>query len=259
MQKNLTKAKIKAGQVAVGTFLNINHPRLVELCGYTGYDFVIVDAEHGPADYEIVEDLVRAAEVTGITPLCRIAQNVRQVILRYLDEGVMGAQIPMVNTKEDAQAVVQAVKYYPEGIRGLASVRAARYGVMESFPEYVKQANEELMVIVQVETMQAVNNLEEILSVPGIDVVFVGPTDLAASMGYAGDFNRPEVQEVLYRVLRQIRDAGVAPGTLALGGVEGSKKLIDLGVQYLVPSATGFMVAGGRNYLKQMGLGREVK
>lgn len=258
MQKNLTKAKIKAGQVAVGTFLNINHPRMAELIGYSGFDFVIFDAEHGPLDYETTESLVRGAELTGVTPLARIAQNVRQVILRFMDVGVMGAMIPMVNTKEEAEAAVQAVKYYPEGIRGLAAVRAARYGVMESFPEYVKTANEETMVIVQAETVQAVNNLPEILSVPGIDVCFVGPTDLAASMGYAGDFNRPEVQDMLYKAIRTIRDAGVAPGTLAMGGVDGSKKLIDAGVQYLVPSASGFMVAGSRNFLKQLGLGRQV-
>lgn len=257
MQKNLTKAKIKAGEVAVGTFLNINHPRLVELIGFSGYDFVIFDAEHGPLDYEPAEGMVRAAELTGVTPLARIAQNVPQVLLRFLDVGIMGAQIPMVNTKADAENVVRACKYPPVGMRGLASVRAANYGVMESFPDYVKAANEEVLVIVQVETMQAVNNLEEILSVPGLDVVFVGPTDLASSMGYSGDFNRPEVQEMLHRVLRHIREAGVAPGTLALGGVDGSKQLIDLGVQYLVPSATGFIVSGSRKFLKDIGLGRQ--
>ncbi|MHB1134406.1 MAG: HpcH/HpaI aldolase family protein, partial [Chloroflexota bacterium] len=239
MLKNETKAKMKAGEVAVGTFLNINHPRLVELCGYTGYDFVILDAEHGPADYEVVEGMVRAAELTGITPLVRIAQNVPQVILRFLDEGCMGAQIPMVNTKAEAELVVRACKYPPEGIRGLAGVRPARYGVMGSMPQYVDEANREMLVIVQVETMQAVGNLQEILSVPGIDVVFIGPTDLASSMGYKGNFNEPAVQDQLFKLIREIRAAGIAPGTLALGGVEGSKKLIDAGVQYLVPSATG--------------------
>ncbi|MCL4465075.1 MAG: aldolase/citrate lyase family protein [Chloroflexi bacterium] len=257
MLKNETKAKIKAGGVAVGTFLNVNHPRLVELCGYTGYDFAIFDAEHGPADYEVVEGLVRAAELTGITPLVRIAQNVPQVILRYLDEGCLGAQIPMVNTRADAEAVVKACKYPPAGIRGLAGVRPARYGVMEPMPQYVDQANEEVMVIVQAETMQAANNLAEILAVPGIDVIFIGPTDLASSMGYKGDFNRPEVQDQLFKMIKQIRDAGVAPGTLALGGVAGSKNLVDAGVQYLVPSATGLMVAAGRQFLKDIGLGRK--
>ncbi|MHB1415972.1 MAG: HpcH/HpaI aldolase family protein, partial [Chloroflexota bacterium] len=226
MQENLTKEKIKAGQVVVGTFMNVNHPRIIELCGYTGYDFIIIDAEHGPADYEPVEDLIRAAELTGITPLVRIAQNVQQVILRYLDLGAMGAQIPMVNTKAEAEAVVRACKYPPEGARGLAGVRAAHYGVMESFPEYVKQANQEMLVIVQVETVQAVSNLKEILSVPGIDIVFVGPTDLASSMGYSGQFTRPEVQEELYRIFAEIRNAGLAPGTIAMGGLEGTKKLI---------------------------------
>jgi 4-hydroxy-2-oxoheptanedioate aldolase len=236
--------------------LNINHPRLAELIGYSGFDFVIFDAEHGPLDYETTEGLVRAAELTGVTPLARIAQNVRQVILRFMDVGVMGAMIPMVNTKEEAEAVVQWVKYPPEGVRGLAAVRAARYGTMEAFPEYVKSANEETMVIVQAETVQAIENLPEIVTVPGIDVIFIGPTDLASSMGYSGDFNRPEVQEMLSRGIRTIRDAGIAPGTLAMGGVDGSKKLIDQGVLYLVPSATGFMVSGSRGFLKQMGLGR---
>ncbi len=256
MQKNQTKAKIKAGGVAVGTFLNINHPRLAELIGLSGYDFVILDAEHGPLDYETTEGMVRACELTGVTPLTRIAQNVRQVILRFLDVGVMGAMIPMVNTKQEAEQVVQWVKYPPVGVRGLAAVRAADYNTRGSFPEYVKQANEETMVIIQAETVQALENLSEILTVPGLDVVFIGPTDLASSMGYSGDFNRPEVMDALYKGLRQIRDAGVAPGTLAVGGVEGAKKLMDMGVQYLVPSATGFLVSGSRKFLQDIGKGR---
>ncbi len=133
-----------------------------------------------------MENMVRAAEVSGTAPFARIGLGVQQNILRFLDAGVIGAQIPLVNTGEQARAVVEAVKYPPLGKRGLAGVRAGSFGILESMGDYVASANRETLVIVQVETTEALDNLDDIIAVDGVDVIFLGPSDLSSSMGYTG-------------------------------------------------------------------------
>ncbi len=197
MRKNLTKEKILQGKVAYGVFVPLYSPIIIEMLGHIGFDFAIIDAEHSPLDPLACEQMVRAAECSNITPLIRVAENVRQNILRYLDVGAQGVQLPMVNRRAEAEAVVESVKYPPEGKRGLAGVRAANYGLTGPLGDYVKEANRETMVIVQVETLQAVDNLKEILAVKGTDVVFIGPTDLSSVMGYPGQTSHPEVLKMV--------------------------------------------------------------
>ena len=202
MWVNRAKAKLQAGESIRGVFINLDSIQAVELCGLLGFDFCLIDAEHAPFGPQYVEQMIRAADVSGMTPLVRVAQNERQVILRYLDVGAQGVQIPMVNTAAQAQAVVEAVKYTPLGKRGLASVtRASRWGVGINVPDYVARANEETMVIVQVETQEALDNLDAILAVPHIDLVFVGPTDLSQSFGVPGQPTHPRVVAALEAVL----------------------------------------------------------
>ena len=159
MRKNLVKEKLKAGETVLGVFCNVNSPPIVEVLGLLGFDFVIIDSEHGPMDLESCEHMVRAAENTGITPIIRVALNLQQLILRNLDMGALGVQMPLINNKADAQAVVDSVKYPPIGKRGLAPVRVADYGLTEPLGEYVKKANEETLVVIHAETMEAVRNL----------------------------------------------------------------------------------------------------
>ena len=232
MQTNLTKAKIKAGKPALGVMLNFPSPAVVEVCGYAGLDFIVIDAEHGPMDPETTESMVRAAELTGITPLARIGQNVQQYILRYLDAGVMGVQMPWVNTKADAEAVIRSVKYTPIGKRGLAGVRVAQYGLTAPLPQYIQQANQETMIITQVETVEAVETLPQVLELEPIDVIFIGPTDLSVSMGFPGRPSEPVVQAAIDSVIKQSLEAGKAVGTIARDS-EHAKQLIDKGVTYL--------------------------
>ncbi|MBI2939727.1 MAG: hypothetical protein HYY04_04750 [Chloroflexi bacterium] len=248
MRQNSLKARLKAGQPVLGAFINFNSPTAVEVCGIAGLDFIIFDGEHGPLDPETCEHMIRAAEVAGITPIIRVAQNVQQVILRYLDIGAMGVQLPMTNTLADIQAAVQAVKYLPIGRRGLAGVRAADYGLRGSFASYVKQANEEMLLITHVETVEGVRNVKEMLSVPEVDVVFIGPTDLSNSLGYPGQFDHPVVAETIERVKNEIIASGKAAGTIARDGAA-AKALIARGFTYLASGVTGLLASAVRQYV----------
>jgi len=249
MRKNSTKEKIKQGGVAYGVFMTGYGPTTVEMLGHIGFDFVILDAEHSPIDIESCENMVRAAESANITPLIRVAINIRQNILRYLDTGAMGVQIPMVENKEDAQAVVESVKYPPEGQRGLAGVRAADYGIPRPLGEYVKDANRETMTIVQIETVKAAGNIKEILTVPGIDVFFIGPNDLSSAMGYPGQQNHPEVQKLISYLVNEIRAAGKAAGTTAYD-FDLLKKNKERGFQYICYGLGPMLMRAGKEYLQ---------
>jgi 4-hydroxy-2-oxoheptanedioate aldolase len=249
MRKNLTKEKIKAGETAYGVFVNVASPPIVEVIGHIGFDFVLIDAEHGPLDIETCENMVRAADNVNITPLIRVAMNIQQNILRYLDIGALGVQLPLLNNKADVESVVRAVRYRPEGRRGLASVRANSYGLAGPLGEYVKEANRENMVITQIETMEAVENLKEILTVPGIDVVFIGPSDLSAAMGYPGQVKHPEVQEMINHLAKEIHTAGKALGTVAYD-LDTLRQRKEQGFQFIVHSLVPMMVKSGREYLQ---------
>lgn len=249
MRKNLTKEKINAGKTAYGVFVNMGCPAIVEILGLIGFDFVVFDAEHGPMGVESCEHMVRAADNVNITPIIRVAVNTPQNILRYLDIGALGVQMPMINTKADAESVLRAVKYPPEGRRGLAGVRVADYGLTGPLGDYVKEANQETMVIIHVETMQAVDNLKETLCIPGVDVIFIGPTDLSSAMGYPGQVNHPEVQKMIDNLVKEIRTAGKAAGTVAYD-LDALRKRKEQGFQYIAYIIGQMIVKSGREYLE---------
>jgi len=249
MRKNQAKEKLLSGGTIYGVFCNFHSPMIVELIGYIGFDFVLVDAEHGPAEVESCEHMVRAADSVRIPIFIRVAMNIRQNILRYLDIGAQGVQLPMVNTRAEAEAVVQAVKYPPQGRRGLAAMRAADYGLKMPLKDYTIMANKENLIVVQVETMEAVKNLNDILAVEGIDVFFIGPTDLSSSMGHAGQANHPEVQATIEKLVREIRAAGRVAGTIAYDN-EALAKAKERGFQYIVHNVIPMMAKSGREYLE---------
>ena len=249
MRKNLTKAKINAGETAYGVFINMGCPSLVEIVGHIGFDFALFDAEHSPMDLETCENMVRAADSANITPIIRVAINIQQNILRYMDAGALGVVMPMLNTKADAEAVVRSVRYRPEGRRGLAGVRANNWGITGPQGDYVKEANQENLVITQIETLEAVENLDEILTIPGIDVVFIGPNDLSVAMGYPGQVNHPEVQEMIEGLVKKIRTAGKAAGTVAYD-FDTLKKCQERGFQFITYNIVPMLVKSGREYLQ---------
>ena len=249
MRKNQAKEKLLGGGTIYGVFCNLYSPMIVELIGHIGFDFVLVDAEHGPAGVESCEHMVRGADSVGVPLFIRIAMNIRQNILRYLDIGSQGVQLPMINTKEEAEGVVQAVKYPPQGRRGLAAIRAADYGLKMSLKDYTLMANHELLTVVQIETVEAMKNLKEILTVDGIDVFFIGPTDLSTSMGYTAQANHPEVQAAIDEIVNLIRASGKIAGTIAYTD-EALNKAKERGFQYIVHGVIPMMVKSGREYLE---------
>ena len=249
MRNNPVKEKILNGGTAYGVFCNLHSPMIIELVSHTGFDFALIDAEHGPVGVESCEHMVRAADSVGLPTFVRIAMNIRQNILRYLDIGTLGVMLPQINTRAEAEAVVEAVKYPPQGRRGLAAVRAADYGLTTSLKEYTIKANQETLVAVQIETMDAVNNLDEFLSIEGIDVFFIGPSDLSASMGYVGEPTHPEAQAMIEKLVHRIRTAGKVAGTVAYTH-EALAKAKERGFQFIVHSVIGMITKSGREYLE---------
>lgn len=205
---NKLKEKLRNGQNVYGTFAFAGEPAFVEIMGRAGLDFVLIDTEHTPNPVERVEHLIRAAEASGITPLVRVNNNHHTPILTALDAGARGIVVPSVNTAEQAQAVVRSARYAPQGERGLAGiVRAAHYG-FTPLADYVERANEETLIMVQVEHVEAVRNLDEILAVDGIDAIFIGPMDLSQSMGLTGQLEHPEFRRTIHDIITRGRAAG---------------------------------------------------
>ena len=210
-------ALLRGNRPLLGTFIGLPAPALVEMCGHAGLDFVIIDNEHGPAGVESTESMIRAARAAGVIPVVR---TLEPDILRMLDIGASGVQVPQVNTPEQAARIVAAAKYPPTGARGAAfSTRAAGYGFFGG-DGHVRNSNEGTAVIVMTETRTAIANLDAILAVPGIDAVFFGPNDLSFSFGHPGEMQHPEVVGAIEHGIARALAAGVAPGVLALTPAE---------------------------------------
>lgn len=206
--RNAVKEKLAAGKPAKGMFYCNSQPSYVEMVGYSGMDFVVIDTEHGPNGMETVEALIRAAEVSGMATFVRVSENSPSLILRALDLGAGGVVVPQVNTAAGAAAAVKAAKYAPQGERGVAGiVRAARYGNVP-LADYLEYSNANTMILTQVEHVEAVANLDEILAVEGLDGILIGPSDLSQSMGVTGQFDNEELRQVIADIIRR----GVAAG-----------------------------------------------
>lgn len=238
MLENAFKEKVKRGEFALGSFVNFYAPALVEIIGYSGLDFIVIDDEHGAFSYPQIEELIRSAEVAGITPFVRVSYD-NSAIQKALDRGAKGVQVPMVNNKADAEAVVKKAKYPPMGSRGTAySHRAARFGSY-SGNAYLEAADQNTFIIVHIETPEAVANFTDIVSVPGIDAVFVGPTDLSVSMGYKVEGpSHPAVQSVIQDLFRKGRETGTIMGTVAGNPVDIGKCITE-GLNFATVVASG--------------------
>jgi 4-hydroxy-2-oxoheptanedioate aldolase len=215
MINNAMKAKMKAGDPVVGIFVSIESPTTVELLGLAGVDFVMIDSEHNPIAPNEAANMFRAAEAIGVPALARIGENTQQVIAKFMDAGCLGPMTPMVNNAEQAKSVVDSVKYPPVGKRGLASVRANRYGMEGPSGDYVVRANEETVVVVQIETLEGIENADEIIATDGVDVVFLGPTDLSVALGVPGQSKHQIVLDAIEALTTKVVDAGKVAGTIA--------------------------------------------
>ena len=249
MRTNTTKAKLAEGKVVYGAIVSRFAPDIVEIFGAIGYDFVMIDCEHGPMDLDQVEHMVRAAESFDITPIARIPNHEDSTILRFLDRGVQGIIVPHINTREDAESIVKAARYYPDGHRGSAeSGRAHDYGMAVDSASWI---NSQVMVIPMIEETQAVDNLDEILGVPGVDVLHVAAGDLGQSMGNPG---REAVRKVMSEVLPRIRAAGknVGAGGNSPADAAGVGEFIKLGANFITVSSQGLLRLAGIDFRQRV-------
>ncbi len=215
MIKNILRAKLDEGQTVYGSFFIFSDPTLAEFVANLDWDFLIFDGEHGSVTPDDVGNLSRACELHGVTPLARSPGTEPHLVNRFLDAGAHGVMFPMVESREKALEAVRAVKYPPRGRRGLGVARPSDFLTAISGEDFIPLANEQTMVITQVETQAAVETLEDVLSLQGIDIVFLGPLDLSTDLGFPGQFDHPQVKDVIERVARKVVESGKVLGTFA--------------------------------------------
>jgi 4-hydroxy-2-oxoheptanedioate aldolase len=226
-------------------------PELVEILGYLGFDAVFVDGEHGVIGPGRALEMVRAADAAGVATITRVPSSEPSTILGYLETGTDGVIVPHVCSAEDARRAVQAVKYAPLGLRGAHSAtRAACYGATEGAADYFARMNREMVVGVMIEDRAALDNLGEILGVPGLDLCLIGPGDLSVSMGYPGQPYHPKVQQEVDRAMKAVRAAGIAAGTVAGDGHE-TRQLFERGFSFALVTAMKLRMNGARDLLEQ--------
>lgn len=246
MQHNLAKKKLATGKPISVVAPGYSSAGLVELLGRMGFDGIFIDCEHGPAGWEEVENMVRAAELVDATPIVRVQSNDPSTITRALDRGAGGVQVPHINTRAQAEAAVRAAKFAPLGHRGYAGGRSA-LGVKGNFTNH---ANEETMVVAMLEEVEALKNLDDILKVEHIDAFFIAPGDLSQSMGYPGHLDHPDVQAAVHDAVRRTRDAGRAPGVLTTNAAS-ARRYLDLGALLIYVSLASLLQPGARDFLSE--------
>lgn len=202
---NRLKAALIEGRPVFGLLSSIPSPLVVEMIGYAGYDFVILDTEHVGVDPETLENMIRAAECAGITPLVRVPSAAPEPILRALDSGAQGIVVARVGHRRTAEQAVAASRYHPLGTRGISGGRTTGFGTI-ALADYLALANREIAVVAMIEDRDGVANIDEIASVPGIDLVLEGAIDLSQSLGVPGDAQHPAVQQALQHVAARCRE-----------------------------------------------------
>jgi 4-hydroxy-2-oxoheptanedioate aldolase len=210
VRPNTVKRLLQEGKPAVGTWLGLGSTLAAEWLAHLGFDWLNIEQEHGAIDITLTQGLLQAISTTDVIPLIRIPWKSPDYCKRALDAGAYGLFVPNINTREEAELMVKAMKYPPQGIRGLGGSRRTLYGGAD----YTKHANDEIMVILMIESAEGVRNAEDILSVPGVDACFVGPNDLAISLGLDPtlDPKFPEYEEAIAKILSACKKYGVAPG-----------------------------------------------
>ncbi len=227
---NAFKKALKEGKPQIGLWSSLGSNMVAEGIAHSGFDWILLDTEHSPNELPGLVSQLQAMKGGTATPIVRPAWNDAVLVKRLLDIGVQSLLFPFVQTPEEAKRAVAATRYPPHGIRGVATTaRASNFGRVK---DYLKKANDEICVLVQVETMEAIGRLREIASVDGVDGVFIGPSDLAASMGHLGNFQHADVQKVITAAIGEIRAAGKAGGYLTGVEDEARKRLAE-GYQFV--------------------------
>lgn len=252
MRKNLVKEKIRAGQPTFGIGGSpLLSPDLVEFFGYLGFDWLFIDLEHYPVDLETLANVTRASEVAGIVPFARVPKTQdHELILRYLETGMMGIITSFSSTRQDIEFAVSAVKYPPLGCRSAGLMRGARWGVGQPSAEYYEAANRESMVIALVEEKEGVDNLDEILSVEGLDAACIAPADLSLTLGLPDQYDHPEVAKLLDQGRRKILASRKALMITVQDG-DAAREWVKAGALMVRVKAQGLLASACETWLKK--------
>lgn len=249
---NRTRAKLLNGEVTIGGGVNFYAPVVVELYGAMGFDWAWIDCEHGSSNDSETENMVRAAELYDLTPIVRVPNAEASTILRFLDRGAQGIVVPHISSKKEAEAVVEAARYFPLGQRSSSTGgRTNRLGGGLPPAEYYEVSNRETLVIAMAETPEAVQNIRQIAAVPGIDGVLVGSSDLTQAMGMAG---AEEVDAAIEKVIDGVRAegkvVGVAGAGMSIDNIDRYRYFAGRGVQLLFAGVQDFVRRSGLEFLQ---------
>jgi len=250
---NPFKKAIAGARPALGCWISSASPVTAEAMGFAGYDFLVLDSEHAPADMSEIMGMLRAVAGTPAAPVTRVPWNDMVMIKRVLDAGAQTLLLPFVQDAGEAARAVAHMRYPPHGVRGVAgTTRASRYGLVR---DYANRAGDELFLIVQIETAAALAQLPKIAAVPGVDSIFIGPSDLAASMGHLGDFNHPDVQAKIKHGVELCRKAGKPVGTVG-PNPEMVVRYLEYGFTWIaINSDIGMMVGRATEWLGKVKAG----
>ena len=246
--QNLLKEKVKAGKPVIGTFVEIGHPDITEWLSRLDFDWILLDAEHGPLGFETMQNMMQSMNGTDCVPIVRPQWNDPVVIKRVLDIGAYGVLVPWVSNRQEAEAAVRACKYPPQGLRGYGPRRAA---MLDS--KYFQTANDQLLISVQIETQTALDNLDDILSVDGIDACYIGPYDLSCSLGFGipPKWEEPRYMAAFDRVLSSAARHKKAAGMFAT--FDNIEWALDKGFTFnTVDDADKFLVRGAQTALDKV-------
>ena len=246
MRSNALKERLKAGETAIGTMVQeVTSPAIAQIMHSVGFDFFMIDGEHSPFNPETVNGIVRVGRLLDMSPLVRVRALDYSLIAGYLDSGAMGIMLPRVESPEDAEGLLSYMKYPPVGVRGLSSDAPHSEYQFGPLGEFIEAQNNETLAIVQIERRAAIENLEAIVSVPGVDVALVGPEDLSLSLGVPGQTSHPSVEAAIQRVVDVSTAHGVVPG-IHLGSVEALAGWHKKGMRMLMyNSDLGFIMETG--------------
>lgn len=238
------KEKLRSRQTQIGTFVKLADPTALEVLGLAGMDFAIIDTEHAPCDQMLLLDMIRAADSVGLPTIVRVPEGTEPHILKALDIGVSGVQIPGLSTVEEIREAVSFTKYAPRGVRGLSfAQRSAGYGTKEKF-QYMQDSNDGLINVVHIENKDAAARVEELCALEDIDVLFIGPMDISQSLGHPGDPGHEDVQKVVHKVIDVCNSKGKSFG-IFVGTPEAAQKYMELGASYIaLASDLAFMRKG---------------
>ena len=232
-KQNVLKQRLKNGEVVFGPWCVIPSPSIINIICSAGMDFVIIDMEHGPTDFQNAEDMVRAAESENCCPLIRVGQRSELTILKGLDIGAQGLLIPHVENRENVQEIIRFSKYYPDGVRGFSPyTRAGGYGYL-GIEKHAEKENEETLIGVILEGKEGIQNIDSILETKNIDLIYIGAYDLSQAMGMPGQVQHPAIKKEMENCIRKIRDRGVAAGGYVAKNIKDIKWMKDIGMQFI--------------------------